>query len=177
MCSSLFDKLLFYYLYFNEIIHIPLKFNFVFNFGIAEILGCFTLVATILGIWFARKAYKHQTEMVEPWSMKKVGDNLWLLERTVPGLAVITGVTNGFLCDFYQISWLNFAGFPAGYFKKGKNILLRIENPPPGATFELYYEEVKEERYPFITPYVKNMSVSDPEKRPKNWKVWSTSVY
>lgn len=154
-----------------------IPFNFVFNFGIAEILGLLTLIATVLGILFAWKAYKHQTQMIEPWSMEKVGEDLWLLKRTVPKLASIRGLVRSNASDNYEVKWLNQAGHPYACFKKGTTILLKITVPFPGTVFQIYYQEQKKDLYPNNPGYSDDTRMGDTQVPPKNWKVWEITLY
>lgn len=154
-----------------------MSLNFIFNFGISEILGLFTLIVTILGIVFAWKAYKHQTDRVEPWSIKKVGDDLWLLERTATKLATIRGLVRSNASDNYEVKWLNQAGHPHACFRKGTTILVKITVPFPGTVFQIYYQEQNKDLYPFNPAYIENTRMGDTEVPPKNWKVWETTLY
>lgn len=147
------------------------------NFGLAEMIGLLTLIATLGAIYWAWKAYKHQVEMKEPWSLTNVKDDLWILERKIPVLANIRGIAQNRTCDHYEVEWLTAAGVPMGYFRNGTNILLRIKSNVPGAVFQLYYEEAKKEIYPFRPEYIHDTRHGDDQSPPKSWKVWETVLY
>lgn len=147
------------------------------NLGLAEIIGGLTLLVTIIGIIVAWVVYRHQVKMIEPWSIKKVGNDLWLLERKFPKLAIIRGIVNNRTCDHYEVEWLTAAGIPTGYFRNGTNVLLRIKSSVPGAVFQIYYQEDSKDRYPFRPQYIHNTRHADYETPPKSWKVWETTLY
>lgn len=114
-----------------------------------SVIAWLTLAVTIIGICFAKKAYKYQVSMVEPWSLTNIEGNLWQLERTKAKLATISGVNIDNFHSECLIQWHKTgSGFPSGYYRKGTKLLMEIEGIITGAQFTLSYEEPKKEKYP-----------------------------
>ena len=66
----------------------------------------------------------HQVGREEPWSLTKVQDDIWVLERVHRSPVVIT-----YLLNFHggEVQVLNDAGMPAAHYRRGRKQVLRIQ--------------------------------------------------
>lgn len=142
-----------------------------------ELAAWITLAVTLFGVVIAFVAYRYQIAMIEPWSMTKIEDNLWMLERNRPKLATIYGYVGGYLCDRYDVTFLNPAVQPAGYFKKGTKILVQTGSLPKGASFVIAYREHYREGLLFKYPYRGRLDAPSIESLPRGVKTWTTCLY
>lgn len=155
----------------------------------------FTLAITLVGLSIARKA-SLEAAATEPWNLTKLEGDLWLLQRNTPVIATIHGIIvedeeplEGIgdienLADLPHVleekldkgfSFMNSANGPSKYFRKGTNILLRIDPENQGHSFTLYYEEHKKMNKQPYTGYVQGMRPED--VRHSKVKSWTTSLY
>ena len=76
----------------------------------------------------------HQVGREDPWSLKKVQDNIWVLERVHRSPVVITELLN-----FHggEVRVLNDAGMPAAHFRRGRKEVLQI-NPALGTNLTVF---------------------------------------
>lgn len=150
-----------------------LDFSYV---GLPELISIATLLVTAIGITFGWRSYKHQVTAAEKdWSITKVDDNLWLLERELPKLATIEGAMSGALCNSFGIQWLNPAGAPLGYFERGDSILIKTNDLFPGANFTIYYKEHSKKKKSY-RPNFTNITAGQPFPYEK-YKEWRTTLY
>jgi hypothetical protein len=152
--------------------------------GLPFMVVMFTLLLTLIGVLLARRA-NIETTASEPWSMTNLESNLWLLQRHNPVLATIHGIIieESEHIDTPKIEGLGFnfmnpANMPSKSFKKGSNILIRINPRITEPHFILYYEEHKKQsNVPEASAYDPNMNHEGAAILPSNIKAWKANLY
>lgn len=162
---------------FNEI-----SIWFVSNLStIATWVTIFAPLLTIVAIIIALVTFRHERNMTDPWALTKIDDDLWLLRRTIPKLASIWGIRSGDDCrkNSLEFDFIPSGSHPTKYFRKGTDILIRIDSSKHvGMVFALYYEEPRRERSMQRPPfYRENMNWRLEEIKPRRVKVWKTTLY
>jgi hypothetical protein len=152
-------------------------------------IGIPTLYNTIQGKKIAAKAHQHQLEshaqqmnMIQPWSLTKVGKYLWVLERTYPKPAMIHQIMGDPLCyNDFNVSFKGLAGVgsPHRSYDIGEKLVLEIipidEKIGISSSFHLCYKE-HNEKIQDVKYYSSNTSIHD-EENCNGGIEWSDPLY
>ena len=142
------------------------------------ILTVLTLLAAVISAYYAWKMHRHEMKMVEPWSLTKIKDDYWLLERKHPKLATIYGEE---ITPDRKSHQITITSTEDGFYKKGSKAVIRITPTEIGSIFNLYYvEHNKQKNNPqrFIG-YRDDLSQRNPDLEvvPPWVKPWNCPLY
>lgn len=144
--------------------------------GLTFVLTFLTLLGTIVSAIFAKKAHDHQIAMIEPWTMRKVGQSRWLLERNIPTIATILYFLIR-LPDGKETVIKVENSETKQIYKKGRNYVIDTSNfSLVGTRFELGYEDYRSEKQAIAYTCCCDLLTLDLKSNPPH-KVWNTSLY
>lgn len=126
----------------------------------------------------AYRAY-HQIDREAPWSITKIDDKRWLLERLHMSKSTIYGyITDSHSSDI-RIEWVcGKAAYPVKSFRRTDKMILKIEGTFETTEICLLYREYEDNEY--INPkgdYHGQLPPSHTSELPDYVKPWSTPIY
>lgn len=136
--------------------------------GLSLIVAMVALIVAVLD-W-------HQVGREEPWSLTKVRDNIWVLERVHRSPVTITALLH---FEGGPVDVLNNAGFPVGIFRRGTKETLRI-TPAIGTSLTVFYRRIP--RWKMVARKMAKKSAPLSPAWPshegmRDAHIWSTPIY